>query len=92
MVGFFAVGLKCLRFVDTSPVCSVCLKSCDLLPSRALHEEGATGETKLVRVFKRTTQPHHDKSPTFLLAGRLSAPSHAAPAGQPLLVAKPLWW
>lgn len=44
-------------------------------------------ENKINLCLKKP-KPHHDEPSTFLLAGRISAPSHAAPAGEPLLAEK----
>lgn len=45
-------------------------------------------ENKISLCLKKQNQSH-DKPSTFLLAGRISAPSHTAPAGEPSLAAKP---
>lgn len=44
-------------------------------------------ENKIILCLKKP-EPHHDEPSTFLFAGRISAPSHAAPAGEPLLAVK----
>lgn len=68
---------KMLEAVDTSPVCPVCLKSCELLLLRALHDKGAMGEIKLASVFLKKQHNHimTNPPPFCLLAESLLPPT-----------------